>query len=149
MLSCTIPSLVCPKLYDSFFSVAQAIRFLLQCVPSCTIPSVVCAKLYDFFNVFVLTTYPTITLCSGTPLRISNTLGQEGTVLIIEVSSFQASPGLKLCCVKQENHLVSVACVHSRGVSTIQGSGLEGFHCIAVSFFGHNLYKHIHVRIHG
>ena len=24
------------------------------------------------------------------------------------------------------NHLVPVACVHNRGVSTIQGSGLEG-----------------------
>ena len=25
-----------------------------------------------------------------------------------------------------ENHLVSVVCVHNRGVSAIQGSGLEG-----------------------
>ena len=28
------------------------------------------------------------------------------------------------------NHLVPVACVHNRGVSTIQESRLEGFHCM-------------------
>ena len=27
-------------------------------------------------------------------------------------------------------YLVPVACVHIRGVSPIQGAGLEGFHCM-------------------
>ena len=43
-----------------------------------------------------------------------DTLGPESTVLIIEVSSFQ---GLEI-----------------RGVSPIQGTGLEGFHCSPLSF---------------
>ena len=32
-----------------------------------------------------------------------------------------------------ESHLVQVVCVHIRGVSAIQGAGLEGFHCIGMS----------------
>ena len=58
------------------------------------------------------------------------TLEPEGTVLAIELSSFQ---GLKTYnCIYQiiVNHLVQVACVHIRGLSTTQGSGLEGFYCI-------------------
>ena len=55
---------------------------------------------------------------------IPDTLGPEITVLTIEVSSVQ---GLKMYYGKSKvNHLVPVACVHNRGVSAIQGSGLEG-----------------------
>ena len=31
-----------------------------------------------------------------------------------------------------KSHLVQVVCVHIRGVSAIQGAGLEGFHCICI-----------------
>ena len=31
------------------------------------------------------------------------------------------------------SHLVSVACVCIRGVSVIQGTGLEGIHCIQIA----------------
>ena len=51
-------------------------------------------------------------------------LGARRTVLIVKVSSFQ---GLKLYCGRSiVSHLVSAACVCIRGVSAIQGAGLEG-----------------------
>ena len=53
---------------------------------------------------------------------VPGTLGPAGTVLIIEVSSFQGfEAAIYQCIVK---YLVPVACVHNRGVSAIQG--LEG-----------------------
>ena len=53
-----------------------------------------------------------------------DTLGLESTVLIIEVSSFQ---GLGIYTVAYYSGiLVPVVCVHIRGVSPIQGAGLEG-----------------------
>ena len=36
-------------------------------------------------------------------------------------------------------YLVLVACVHIRGVSPIQGAGLEGFHCSEIILFLHNI----------
>ena len=60
---------------------------------------------------------------------IPNTLGPERTVLNIEVSLFQR---LKMYYRWQSlgNHLVPVAYVPIRGVTAIQGAGLDGLHCI-------------------
>ena len=59
---------------------------------------------------------------------IPDTMGPEWTVLILEVSLLQ---GLKMYYGKAWRIiLVPVVCVLISGVSAIQGSGLEGFHCI-------------------
>ena len=57
---------------------------------------------------------------------ILDTLGPEGTVLIIEMSSFQ---GLKMYYDKAWRIIWFQWCVcgHNRGVSAIPGSGLVGF----------------------
>ena len=42
------------------------------------------------------------------------------------------------------NHLVPVACVHNRGVSAVQVSGLEGSHCVLSCVSEHTVYLMIY-----
>ena len=54
------------------------------------------------------------------------------------ISGIEAVLRISLCSEVRMyvcTYLVPVACVHNRGVSTTQGSGLEGFHCSQLGFF--------------